>query len=287
MQYYWIITIFNFKISKNMPMNLEGNKLKELKDSYFDSPELSIKLTPYFSIYLDLLGHLKDRHCTFIEVGVLNGGSLFMWRKWLGDNARIIGIDLNPDALKWQEYGFEIYIGDQGDPLFWEKTLNQIGQFDALLDDGGHQSFQQIVTLNAALKFSKKDCLVVIEDTCSSFMKDFSSHKEYSFLEYSKAATDNLTAKDCNFFQGQFPEFKNTQSLELFNRVYSIQFFSNIVAFHIKESPIERAKLIWNMTSAEQAKDFRYEGKNQAVVNWPDPKEEKRVSIEGSSKSKS
>jgi hypothetical protein len=209
-----------------------------------------------------------------------------MWRKWLGDNARVIGIDLNPEALKWQEHGFEIYIGDQGDPLFWEATLSKIGSFDVLLDDGGHQSFQQIVTLNAALKFSKKDCLVVVEDTCSSFMKDFSSHRAHSFLEYSKAATDNLTAKDCSFFPGHFPEFSNTESLDLFSKVYSIQFFSSIVAFHIKENPIEHAELVWNIPPKEQAKDFRLEGKNQASVIWPDPREKKYISIDGAEKDK-
>lgn len=266
---------------------INQQQLKDLKDCFLSAPELTIKLTPYFSIYQELFGHLIGSSGTFIEVGILNGGSLFMWRKWLGDKARIIGVDLNPEALKWQEHGFEIYIGDQGDPLFWESTLGKIGPFDALLDDGGHQSFQQIVTLNAALQLSKKDCLVVIEDTCSSFMKDFSSHRGHSFLEYSKAATDNLTAKDCNFFPGQFPEFNNTESLDLFNKVHSIQFFSNIVAFHIKESPIERAELIWNMAPKEQAKDYRLEGKNQATVNWPDPKQEKQVPIQGADKSES
>jgi len=259
----------------------------DLQDIFHSSTEPTIKLTNYFLIYSELFRHLIGSSSTFIEVGVLNGGSLFMWRKWLGDHARIIGIDLNPEALKWQEHGFEIFIGDQGDPLFWESTLGKIGPFDVLLDDGGHQSFQQIVTLNAALQFSKKDCLVVVEDTCSSFMKDFSSHREQSFLEYSKAATDNLTAKDCNFFPGQFPEFKNTESLDLFSKVHSIQFFSNIVAFHIKEAPLERAELIWNMPPKEQAKDFRLEGKNQATVNWPDPKEEKHVSVQGGAKNKS
>jgi len=88
------------------------------------SPYPTVKLNNYFQIYTDLFQHLIDSQCTFIEVGVLSGGSLFMWRKWLGNKARIIGIDLNPDALKWREFGFEVYIGDQGDPLFWQTILH-------------------------------------------------------------------------------------------------------------------------------------------------------------------
>ena len=32
-----------------------------------------------------------------------------MWKNWLGDKARIIGIDLNPEAKKWVDTGFEIF----------------------------------------------------------------------------------------------------------------------------------------------------------------------------------
>ncbi|NBP54584.1 MAG: class I SAM-dependent methyltransferase, partial [Actinobacteria bacterium] len=31
-----------------------------------------------------------------------------MWREFLGPNARIIGIDLNPLAKRWESEGFEI-----------------------------------------------------------------------------------------------------------------------------------------------------------------------------------
>jgi hypothetical protein len=264
-----------------------STNLNNLIEAFQSSPVPAIKLTNYFQIYTFLFGHLINTKCTFIEVGVLSGGSLFMWKKWLGKDARIIGIDLNPEALKWQEYGFEIYIGDQGDPIFWQATLAKIGQFDVLLDDGGHQSFQQIVTAVEALKFANKECQIVIEDTCTSFMRDFASHGKYSFLEYIKAATDTLTAKDCNFFDGQFPEFKNNMALDLYSKVFNIQFFSNIVALNVKGEATEKSELIWNSPSTTSSKDFRLEGKNQALINWPDPKVEKYIAILGEAKTKS
>jgi hypothetical protein len=155
---------------------------QELLQCFLQSQESSFKVTNYFKIYAELFKHLRGTNCTFIETGVFNGGSLFMWRKWLGDNARIIGIDLNPAAKKWEQYGFEIYIGDQGDPEFWKTTFNSIGNFDVLLDDGGHQSFQQIVTVSEALKAAKNKCIIAVEDTVTSFLKEFSAHREHSFL---------------------------------------------------------------------------------------------------------
>ena len=96
-----------------------------LVKAFQSAPYPTVKLSNYFGIYTDLFQHLIGTQCTFIEVGVLSGGSLFMWRKWLGNNARIIGIDLNPEALKWEEFGFEIYIGDEGDPLFWQTKIGR------------------------------------------------------------------------------------------------------------------------------------------------------------------
>lgn len=133
-----------------------SSKLKidemQLFESWRDSPYPSTKISTYFSAYTELFSHLRGTRCVFVETGVLGGGSLFMWRKWLGNDARIIGIDLNPAALRWRDHGFEIFIGDQGDPEFWNKTFREIGHFDAFLDDGGHQSFQQMVTLSSAIK---------------------------------------------------------------------------------------------------------------------------------------
>ena len=39
------------------------------------------------------------------------GGSLLMWKKFFGDNARIIGVDLYPETKKLEKQGFEIFIG--------------------------------------------------------------------------------------------------------------------------------------------------------------------------------
>lgn len=259
--------------------------LQELMNCFQESPQPSFKVTNYFQIYVDLFSHLRNISCTFIETGVLNGGSLFMWRKWLGKKARIIGIDLNPSAKKWEKFGFEIYIGDQGDPAFWQGFFSEIGQFDALLDDGGHLSFQQIVTLSEAINAAKKKCIIAIEDTCTSFFKEFSGHHQHSFLEYAKDSTDLLLAKTSDFFPGEFPKIGNPRLVEQFSSVYSIQFYSGIVAFKIDPEVQERPKLLWNhLPSNESAtSDFRYDGTSSASVDWPNLFEEQNIVIKGGS----
>ena len=81
------------------------NSLAELIECWENSPFPSMKVTSYFPVYANLFENLRGTNCTFIETGILDGGSLHMWRNWLGKEARIIGIDLNPAAKKWEQHG--------------------------------------------------------------------------------------------------------------------------------------------------------------------------------------
>lgn len=206
-----------------------------------------------------------------------------MWRDWLGPQARVVGIDLNPRVQKWREHGFEIINGDQGDPAFWENAFRQVGSFDALFDDGGHQSFQQIITLKSALRAAQNPCIIAIEDTCTSFMKEFSRHRNRSFLDFAKSSTDVLVSNTAHFFEGEFPPIDNQEIVEEFSKIYCIQFYSGIVAFKVDPTLSERPELVWNrpQTPNNIEPDFRYEGKSEATINWPNPFMKEIVTVRG------
>jgi hypothetical protein len=265
------------KFSQNKPESIGtgiNSAAVDLIGCYRTSPEPSYKVSNYFDIYADLFKHLRGTNCVFIEVGLLHGGSLFMWRKWLGNRARIIGIDLNPECKKWEKNGFEIYIGDQGDSEFWKSTFAKIGKFDALLDDGGHRSFQQIVTLSEALKAAQGQCVIAIEDTITSFLKSYTKNSQHSFLEYAKDSTDLLVSRLSHFFPQQFPTIKNPRIVNLFSSVNSIEFFPGIVAYKIKSIPSDRPELIWNRNPDQLVNStlsYSENSDSSALPEWPDP----------------
>ena len=99
---------------------------KNIKKLFNDSPYLSTKHSSYFYAYEKIFSRFVNKRIIFVEVGILNGGSLFMWRKYFGNNARIIGIDNNPKAKIWEKEGFEIFIGDQGDKNFWDNFKKKL-----------------------------------------------------------------------------------------------------------------------------------------------------------------
>jgi hypothetical protein len=185
---------------------------------------------------------------TFCEIGVLNGGSLFMWRNYFGADTRIIGIDLNPEAKKWETHGFEIFIGNQGDEKFWKNTLPYIGKIDVLLDDGGHTYKQQVVTVESVLDSISDGGIIVIEDVQTSYLKGFGPRK-YSFVNYTKYLIDRI-----NLRSGELIKFKNKKTI-----IWSIQTFESIVAFHINrlKANVKSTRVV-NIPNELLTIDYRY-----------------------------
>jgi len=215
--------------------------------SYQKSPYRSIKHSTYFDIYDELFAPYRDKNITFVEIGILNGGSLFMWRDFFGPKARIIGIDLNPNAKKWEEEGFEIHIGSQSDENFWNNFNNSVGSIDIVLDDGGHSYEQQIITTEMLLDQVNDGGLIVVEDTHTSYLSGFGSRK-YSFINYTKNFIDKI-----NYRFGNFSHMNSD------GRVWSIQFFESIVAFKInKVASNLLSEETHNNGISESAADFRY-----------------------------
>lgn len=168
---------------------------KSTLKAFSSSPYFSIKHTNYFNIYDKLLSEYIGKDITFVEIGILDGGSLFMWREFFGKDTRIIGVELNPEAIKWHEHGFEIFIGDQSNPQFWVDFFLEVGDIDVLLDDGGHRNDQQIITVKSSLPHVLDGGLIIVEDTHTSVMK-FESFRKYSFVSYLKKIGLSLCTRE-------------------------------------------------------------------------------------------
>jgi len=228
--------------------NRPGSRLFQI---YEKTPYLSIKHSSYFHVYETLFGPYVGKPITFVEVGVLNGGSLFMWREFFGSQARIIGVDLNPAAKKWEAEGFEIHIGSQSDPAFWEGFFRQVGQVDLLLDDGGHTNAQQIVTVQKSLDAVRDGGMIVVEDTHCSYFTEFGNPSRDSFVSFGKRIVDHVHARH--------PRVK--PPVQRFGEcIASVRFFESIVAFDIDRRLCFRPEPTNNNGISADAKDFRYEG---------------------------
>jgi len=216
----------------------------------------SIKHRNYFPVYENLFNKFINKRITFVEVGTLNGGSLFMWRNYFGKKARIIGIDFNPSAKKWENYGFEIFIGDQNSSIFWEKTLKKIKKLDVLLDDGAHTNRAQIMTTVSCLPYISDGGLLLVEDVHTSYQKEFGNPSKYSFINYSKFLIDDINSRFENFLPKQYSFNKS---------VHSIQFFESMVCFNINRKLCKRNSAVENGGIKLGNLDYRYNYKNDNI----------------------
>jgi len=221
--------------------------------SFMNSPYFSIKHTNYFDIYDKVLNKYVGESITFIEIGILDGGSLFMWRDFFGERARIIGVDLNPEATKWREHGFEIFIGDQSKPEFWQDLFEEIGDVHVLLDDGGHRNDQQIITTKSALPHILDGGSIIIEDTQTSFMK-FESFQKYTFVSFLQSRITSLYARSDDL----------RLKPDIFSKsVHSMEFFSGVCVLHVDRTKCESTQRIGNNGIKNNSRDFRYENDNR------------------------
>lgn len=118
----------------------------------------------YFPIYERHLARFRDREITFAEIGIYSGGSLAMWRHYLGPKALIVGVDIQPACSAYEAPGVQVYIGDQGDRALWPAVLADHPVIDVLIDDGGHEHEQQIVTFEAVFPHIAPGGVYLCED---------------------------------------------------------------------------------------------------------------------------
>ena len=222
---------------------------KKLIDLFYESENRSIKWKKYFPVYENLFNSYKNKNITFVEIGILDGGSLEIWKKYFGKKARIIGIDNNPECKKFENENFEIYIGSQSDKNFWENFYSKIGNVDIILDDGGHKNLQQISTVHYSLPHIKNGGKIIIEDTITSYLKkEFYNPSRYSFINYSKNIVDYihrrspLLMKDFNFYT---------------KKIFSVEFFESIVVLSIDSRKCIKSKEVSNSANNEWAIDYR------------------------------
>lgn len=148
----------------------------------------------YFPVYEQYLGKFIGTPITMIEVGVQGGGSMQMWQKWFGPQARIVGVDIDPAVADLPLPTQTIHIGDQADPKFWEEVLADKDEISVFIDDGGHAMEQQLQTLYSVWPRMAMGGVYICEDTHTSYYEhapwDAGVTARHSFMNQSKHLVD-------------------------------------------------------------------------------------------------
>jgi hypothetical protein len=223
--------------------------MSELIKLFRNSENFSTKHFKYFNVYENLLKRFRDQDIIFVEIGVLNGGSLDVWKKYFSNKSKIIGIDQNPECKKFQKDNIKIYIGSQSDQGFWDHFFEEVGPVDIIIDDGGHTNMQQIVTAVNCIPKIKNGGMLIVEDVHSSYMKKFNNPSKYSFINFAKKKIDDINST--------FPGLKKMK-FSLSKYIYSMEFFESIVVFKIDKTKCIENFIMQNKGLHHNIDDFRY-----------------------------
>lgn len=188
----------------------------------------------YFPIYERHFGRFVNRTITFFEIGVGKGGSLQLWKRYLGPFAQIVGLDNNPACKEFEEDHISIRIGDQSDPRFLQQVVDEFGGPDVVLDDGSHMMNHIAASFEFLYPLMDKNGVYLVEDLHTAYSTKFGGglHEPNSFIERSKRLIDELNA---DYTEGAVPvsDFSRT--------TLSMHFYDSVVVFelgqHIKKQP--------------------------------------------------
>ena len=163
-------------------------KLSELAKNFKTDKGIdSHEYTEIYDIYFD---PIKDEKINIFEIGIDQGESLKLWESYF-KNSNIIGLDINPDCMKYIGDRKKVYIGSQIDEFLLYKIQKENNPLSIIIDDGSHNWDDQIKTFQTAFSLLKNGGIYFIEDLHTSYVNKWSG-KDISCMEFLKKLTDDV-----------------------------------------------------------------------------------------------
>ncbi|MEO0486635.1 MAG: CmcI family methyltransferase [Pseudomonadota bacterium] len=154
------------------------------------------KWVHYFDVYERHFERFRGKPITMLEIGVFDGGSLAMWKWYFGDQAKIVGLDINPECKAHEAEGIEVFIGSQDDPEVIEKIFEKYPDIDIVLDDGSHVMKHLIASFEMLYYRIAEDGVYMVEDAHTCYWRRYGGGlgRPGTFIEYSKGLIDAMNA---------------------------------------------------------------------------------------------
>lgn len=122
----------------------------------------------FLEIYEPFFEPIRDDSIRFFEIGILTGLSHLMWVNYF-QNAKVFGIDIRDFSQAAAGSGIMTFVADQSNRNDLSDFVQASGgNFDIILDDGGHAMDHQQVSLAYLFKEVKPGGMFIIEDVHSS-----------------------------------------------------------------------------------------------------------------------
>ncbi len=217
---------FLFLLVFSNPLNAQKDSIRETITEMCDRyPTDKCPQSHNFVTYYDrLFAPMRDDSIRFFEIGILNGVSHLMWREYF-PVAEIFGIDIRDYSEKSKGSGVHTFVADQSSREDLSAFIDTFGgNFDVILDDGGHAMDHQQVSLGYLFQHVKPGGMFIIEDIHTSlpyFYPDTAFHVSRNetnttlfmlerFWRRSEIVSEFMTPEEVGYLE------KNIEGVELY-----------------------------------------------------------------------
>lgn len=191
--------IDRYKFNKELDLleyiNKNYDSTSDLFNIFISNKEKVLhKWIHYIPIYENFLSKYKDNNVNFLEIGVAEGGSLKLFRNFLGNKALIFGIDINEECKDLDGVDGEVRIGSQSDKKFLDSVFKEMGSIDIVLDDGSHRMKDIKTTFLHLFELLNEEGLYIIEDIHTSYWKRYGGgfNSKKNFFNFLRELIDDM-----------------------------------------------------------------------------------------------
>lgn len=132
---------------------------------------------PYTLFYDDLFKNKRNENLKIAELGILEGGSLLMWKEYFV-NAEIYGFEYNDNLInhfkeKYNNDRVSLYNIDVTNKDSIVKAFSKLNiLYDIIIEDTTHQFEDQINVIENIYKYLKPGGILIIEDVFKSYKEE-------------------------------------------------------------------------------------------------------------------
>ena len=187
-----------------------------------------VKWRHYFEIYDRHLAKFAGEQAKLLEIGIYAGGSLDMWREYLGPGSELYGVDIDRYCTRFDEA--TVFIGDQADRAFWQRFRAETPPLDIVIDDGGHTVDQQRVTLEELLPHLRPGGVYICEDVHGN---------DNAFLGYVHGLSRELFGYDLILDEASPDRVLSSPATPFQSAIHSVHVYPYLVVIERRDRPLD------------------------------------------------
>ncbi|MBI3258641.1 MAG: class I SAM-dependent methyltransferase [Ignavibacteriae bacterium] len=146
----------------------------------------------YTDVYAKYFASLKEKPIKFLEIGIYQGASVKLWEEYF-KNADLHFMDITFQEVRYSSNRSHYHLCNQESSKELQSFIaTSGGNFDIIIDDGGHTMNQQITSFRELFPHLKSGGMYIIEDLHTSYWDGWGSDSGQNTIAFLKSLIDEV-----------------------------------------------------------------------------------------------